>query len=46
MNKSLFSETRNDDEVIDILGRILAYIAVSSAVLIVAVALWTIFAKN
>ncbi|MBN1473476.1 MAG: hypothetical protein JW914_02570 [Syntrophaceae bacterium] len=46
MNKSLFSETNENDDVIDILTRIFAYISVSSAVLIVAVALWTIFVKN
>lgn len=46
MNKSLFSETKENDDMTDILGRIFAYIAVSSAALIVAVALWTIFVKN
>ncbi len=45
-NKSLLSETRENDDMTDILGRILAYIAVSSAALIVAVALWTIFTRN
>jgi len=46
MNKSRLSETRENDDMTDILGRILAYIAVSSAALIVAVALWTIFTRN
>ncbi len=46
MNKRLFSETNENDDVIDILTRIFAYISVSSAALIVAVALWMIFVKN
>ncbi len=45
MNKSLFSETKENDDVIDILTRIFAYISVSSAALIVAVVLWMIFVK-
>lgn len=46
MNKSIFSETNENDDVTDILTRIFAYFSVSSAALIVAVALWTIFVKN
>ena len=46
MNKSLFSETNENDDVIDILTSIFAYISVPSAVLIVFVALWTIFVIN
>ena len=46
MNKSIFSETKENDDVTDILTRMFAYISVSSAALIVAVAIWTIFVKN
>jgi len=46
MNKSIFSETKENDDMTGILTRIFAYISVPSAALIVAVALWTIFVKN
>ena len=46
MNKSLFSKTKNDDEVIDIIARIFTYMAIPSAGLIILIALWTIFFKS
>jgi hypothetical protein len=46
MNNSLLSETKENDGMADILARIFAYIAIPSATLIIAVALWTIFVKN
>ncbi len=46
MNKSVFSETNENDDPIDILTRFFAYISVPSAALVVAVAVWTIFVKN
>lgn len=46
MNKSLLNETKNGDEVMDIITRVFLYITIPSAVLIILIALWTVLLKN
>jgi hypothetical protein len=41
MNKSMFRELEDGEDVTDIIARILAFMAIPAAVFVIAVAIWT-----
>lgn len=43
MRKSMFREIKDGEDVTDIVARIIAFMAIPAAVVMIAIALWTIF---
>ncbi len=43
MNKSMFREIKDGEDVTDIVARTVAFMAIPAAVFLIAIALWTIF---
>jgi hypothetical protein len=43
MNKSMFREIKDGEDVTDIVAKIIAFMAIPVAVVMIAIALWTIF---
>lgn len=45
MDKSMFREINDGEDVTDIIAKIFVFIAVPAAVLVIAIALWTALAR-
>jgi hypothetical protein len=45
MNKSLFREIKEGEDVTDIVAKIFVFIAIPAAVFVIVVALWQVFLK-
>jgi hypothetical protein len=43
MNKSMFREIKDDEDVTDIIAKFFAFLAIPATVFVIVVALWTIF---
>jgi hypothetical protein len=43
MEKSMFRKIKNGEDVTDVIAKIFAFLAIPSALFIIAIALWTIF---
>ena len=43
MNKSMFREIKDGEDVTDIVARIFVFMAIPAAVFVIAIALWTVF---
>ena len=44
MNKSIFREIKNDDDVTDIIAMFFAFLAIPASLFVILFTLWTIFA--
>jgi hypothetical protein len=43
MNKSMFREVKDGEDVTDIVAKIFVFMAIPAAVFVIAIALWTVF---